>query len=41
MGGSSPKAAPKPTMDEVILDMKMTSKRFELEANRAEREKKK
>lgn len=28
-------------MDDVILDMRMTAKRFEMEAGRAEREKKK
>lgn len=41
MGGGDSKPQPKPTMDDVILDMRMTAKRFEMEAARADREKKK
>lgn len=40
MGGSQPKPVPKqPTMDEVLIDMRMAAKRFENDAKRAEREK--
>ena len=41
MGGNDSKPVPKPTIDEVILDMRMTAKRFECESRRAERDKKK
>ncbi len=40
MGGSeSKKKAPQPTIDDVILDMRMASKRFEADSRRADREK--
>lgn len=41
MGGEAPKPVKKPTLDETILDMKMTAKRFQYESNRAEKEKNK
>lgn len=39
MGGEAPKPVKKPTLEETILDMKMTAKRFQIESNRAEKEK--
>ncbi|EAR99140.3 SNF7 family protein (macronuclear) [Tetrahymena thermophila SB210] len=41
MGGSQPKPAPvkQPTMDEILIDMRMAAKRFENDARRAEKEK--
>jgi hypothetical protein len=40
MGGSEPKPkAPQPTIDDVILDMRLSAKRFENEAKRCERDK--
>ena len=39
MGGEAPKPFKKPTLEETILDMKMTAKRFQIESNRAEKEK--
>lgn len=41
MGGEAPKPVKKPTLEETILDMKMTAKRFQIESNRAEKEKNK
>jgi hypothetical protein len=43
MGGSSTKqqSAPKPSIDDIIIDMKMTSKKFEMESRQAERQSKK
>jgi len=41
MGADAPKPVKKPTLDETILDMKMTAKRFQIESNRAEKEKNK
>ena len=41
MGGEAPKPVKKPTLDETILDMKMAAKRFQIESNRAEKEKNK
>lgn len=39
MGSEPPKPAKKATLEETILDMKMTAKRFQIESNRAEKEK--
>lgn len=41
MGGEAPKPVKKPTLEETVLDMKMTAKRFQIESNRAEKEKNK
>ena len=41
MGSEQPKPqAPKPTIDDTLIDMRMTAKRFESESRRAEKEKK-
>jgi len=41
MGGSNEKVEkkPEPTMEEVLLDMRMAAKRFEMDARKAEKEK--
>jgi hypothetical protein len=40
MGGNDSKPkAPQPTIDDVIIDMRLTAKRFESESRRCEREK--
>lgn len=40
MGNSDPKPKKvEPTLDEVVLELKMASKRFQMESNRAEKEK--
>lgn len=41
MGNEGKKQAPPPDINDVILNMRMTAKRFESESKRAEREKKK
>lgn len=41
MGGEQPKPQkPAPTIEETIIDMRMTAKRFEHDSKRAEKEKK-
>jgi len=41
MGGNNEKIEkkPEPTMDEVLIDMRMAAKRFEMDARKAEKEK--
>jgi charged multivesicular body protein 1 len=42
MGNSSPPPKKKePTLDEIVLDLKMASKRFQSESNRAMKDKEK
>lgn len=41
MGGSNetPKKEQEPSIDDILLDMKMAAKKFEMDAKRAEKEK--
>lgn len=39
MGNNSPPPKKEPTLDEIVLDLRMASKRFQQESNRAEKDK--